>query len=145
MTLSVLLKARGYDAVCFITDSVYHSHQPGETVSYSGRHCELIDIKKIIIFAFFSPSIVVVSEDCKTMVVKGTNILAGSCSNMLDIFHNLVRIMNVPIAEAVKMLSENPARYECKKYAHMETIVCIVYSRFNHSEGSYNFITGLHG
>lgn len=68
-----------------------------------------------------------VSEDCKTMVVKGTNILAGSCSSMLDIFYNLVRIMNVPIAEAVKMLSENPARYECKKYARMETIVCIVY------------------
>lgn len=87
----------------------------------------------------------VVSEDCKTMVVKGTNILAGSCSSMLDIFYNLVRIMNVPIAEAVKMLSENPARYECKKYARMETIVCIVYSHFNHSQGSYNFITDLHG
>ena len=53
---------------------------------------------------------VIVSSDCKTMLLKGTNTLAGSCVSMLDIFHNLVNKLNVPIPQAVRMLAENPAK-----------------------------------
>ena len=36
--------------------------------------------------------------------------LAGSCVSMVATLHNLVRTLNVPLGEAVAMLSENPAR-----------------------------------
>ena len=54
----------------------------------------------------------VVSDDCKTMVLEGTSTIAGSCCSMLDIFYNLVNILRVTIPNAIRMLSENPARYE---------------------------------
>uniref|UniRef100_A0A1X7TI57 Amidohydrolase-related domain-containing protein n=1 Tax=Amphimedon queenslandica TaxID=400682 RepID=A0A1X7TI57_AMPQE len=52
----------------------------------------------------------IVSSDCKRMLLKGTNTLAGSCVSMLDIFHNLLNTLNVPIPQAVRMLAENPAK-----------------------------------
>ena len=59
--------------------------------------------------------VVVVSDDCKVMIIEGTSTIAGSCSSMLDIFHNLLNVVQVPVSEAVAMLSENPARYDTEK------------------------------
>ena len=44
------------------------------------------------------------------MVLEGTSTIAGSCCSMLDIFHNLVNVLGVAIPDAIRMLSENPAR-----------------------------------
>ena len=52
-----------------------------------------------------------VSEDGKTMSLVGQNVITGSCCTMVDILHSLVRVLNVPLGEAIAMLSENPARY----------------------------------
>ncbi len=51
-----------------------------------------------------------VSEDCRSVSLVGQNVLAGSCSTLLNTFHSLVRVLGVPIGQAVCMLAENPAR-----------------------------------
>lgn len=50
------------------------------------------------------------SQNGLNMILEGTNTIAGSCCSMLDIFHNLIKILNVPVNEAVTMLTENPTR-----------------------------------
>ncbi len=52
----------------------------------------------------------IVSSDCCTMRLEDTDTIAGSCCSMLDIFHNLITVLNIPIQEAMVMLTENPAR-----------------------------------
>ena len=51
------------------------------------------------------------SQNGLNMILEGTNTIAGSCCSMLDIFHNLIKILDVPVNEAVTMLTENPARF----------------------------------
>ena len=52
-----------------------------------------------------------VSEDSRTVSLLGESVLAGSCCTLEDTLHNLVNVLEVPVGEAVAMLSENPARY----------------------------------
>lgn len=63
----------------------------------------------------FAPCTVQVSDDAKTLVSVGNGggVLAGSCCSMVEVFHNLVNVLNVPLGEAVAMLAENPARSVC--------------------------------
>jgi N-acetylglucosamine-6-phosphate deacetylase len=44
------------------------------------------------------------------VVQKGTGTIAGSCANLLQMFHDLVQVLDVPLEAAVMMLSETPAR-----------------------------------
>jgi N-acetylglucosamine-6-phosphate deacetylase len=37
--------------------------------------------------------------------------MAGSCTNQLAIFYNLINSLKVPIQSAFRMLSENPANF----------------------------------
>ena len=55
-----------------------------------------------------------VSPSGRTLSLVGTDTIAGSCCTMLDILHNLVQVLDVPLGQAVAMLSENPARWECE-------------------------------
>ena len=54
-----------------------------------------------------------VSPSGRTLSIAGTNTLAGSCGTLLGAFHSLSHIFRVPLGDAVAMLSENPARYNC--------------------------------
>ena len=56
-------------------------------------------------------STVEISADCKYMSLAGQNTLAGSCCSLLNTLHSLVNVLQVPLGEAVAMISENPARY----------------------------------
>ena len=51
-----------------------------------------------------------VSPSGRTMSLVGSDTIAGSCCTMLDTLHNLVQVLDVPVGQAVAMLSENPAR-----------------------------------
>ena len=52
-----------------------------------------------------------VSEDGRTLSTMGSErVLAGSCCSMVDILHNLVNVIGLPLGQAVAMLAENPAR-----------------------------------
>ena len=54
---------------------------------------------------------VLVREDGRSVSLLGESVLAGSCCSLEDTLHSLVRVLEVPLGEAVAMLSENPARY----------------------------------
>ena len=155
LTVSVLLKARCFTDVCFVTDSVFHSTTPGESINYCGRKCEVyITFSTIFKYSLcFSDLhththththtrtharthththahthththihahththththtlLVFVAKDCRTLVLEGTDIIAGSCCSMIDILHNLTGPLSVPLGHAVAMLSEVPAR-----------------------------------
>ena len=88
---------------------MFHSNTPGESVDYCGRKCEESN-NSYIMMSHSSHHAVFVANDCKTLVVEGTNTIAGSCCSMLDIFHNLTSVLSVPLGQAVAMLSETPAR-----------------------------------
>ena len=44
------------------------------------------------------------------VVKKGTQTIAGSCANQLDMFYNMIEDLGVSVEKAVTMLSETPAR-----------------------------------
>jgi len=44
------------------------------------------------------------------VLLQDTNTLAGSCTNLYQIFRNLIQILKVDLNGAVQMLSENPAK-----------------------------------
>lgn len=56
------------------------------------------------------PHSVQVSASGRTMSLVGSDTIAGSCCSMVDILHSLVEVLDVPLGQAVAMLSENPAR-----------------------------------
>ena len=51
-----------------------------------------------------------VCEDGRSVSLLGERVLAGSCCSLEDTLRSLVRVLEVPLGEAVAMLSENPAR-----------------------------------
>ena len=60
------------------------------------------------------------------MSLVGSDTIAGSCCTMMDILHNLVQVLEVPLGQAVAMLSENPARCVCVYPLYMYENVCVV-------------------
>lgn len=90
LTLQFTLDYKGND-VAMISDAIMDAH--GGHVEYNDRQVEVC--KK---------------NEKNYAVLKGTNTIAGSCSNTLQIFHNLLCDLHVSVEKAVMMLSENPAR-----------------------------------
>ena len=65
------------------------------------------------------------------MSLVGSDTIAGSCCTMLDILHNLVQVLDVPVGQAVAMLTENPARCVgtctyifCNIYIYTDSLTC---------------------
>lgn len=78
----------------------------------------LVNQKKVLSFAttlihHCITHSVQVSPSGRTLSIAGTNTLAGSCGTLLGAFHSLIHRFRVPLGDAVAMLSENPARYNC--------------------------------
>eukprot|EP00039_Didymoeca_costata_P011507 m.162128 g.162128 ORF g.162128 m.162128 type:complete len:450 (+) comp15196_c0_seq5:63-1412(+) len=90
LTVSALLQTRDPLDVACITDAVLEPKK-GASLLYDDRE-------------------LVVSDDLRTVVVKGSGRLAGSCCSLLDAFKNLVNVMNISINKASAMLSGNPSR-----------------------------------
>jgi N-acetylglucosamine-6-phosphate deacetylase len=91
LTLQVVVDYKSNDTA-LITDAIMEAHE-GSNAAYGTRD---VEIRK--------------KEDTHFVCLKGTETIAGSCSDLLSIFHNLVHTLNVPVERAVMMLSENPAR-----------------------------------
>lgn len=91
LTLQIVVDYKHSDTA-LITDAIMEAHE-GKNSAYGPRD---IEVKK--------------KEETCYVMLKGTDTIAGSCSDLLSIFHNLVNVLNVPIDRAVMMLSENPAR-----------------------------------
>jgi N-acetylglucosamine-6-phosphate deacetylase len=91
LALKLAILTRSKD-LAIITDSIIEKNSK-ETIHYCGRDLELVDVNNM-----------------KKVLIKNTTTIAGSCSNQLDMFHNLLQKMNVSLLEAVNMLSYIPSK-----------------------------------
>ena len=68
-----------------------------------------------------------VSPSGRTMSLVGSDTIAGSCCTMMDILHNLVQVLEVPLGQAVAMLSENQAKCMCENVCIQlcVTVMCV--------------------
>jgi len=89
LAIQLALQSKNRDKIAFITDAIMDGGQEGKTVTYCGRLLKNVNGQ---------------------VLIQNTNTLAGSCTNLYQIFRNLIQILKVDIFSAVQMLSENPAR-----------------------------------
>lgn len=93
LVVQMAMQLKNPEKICFITDAIADHNDKNfrtQSISMNGRD---IAITKQGVF------------------IANTQNMAGSCTNQLEIFHNLTRALRVPIATAFRMLSENPANY----------------------------------
>lgn len=105
MVVATALKARDFNDVIFVSDSVLEP-KPGATVRYLSRKGKQKTDKSLCKTVIA----VRVSDDCRSLSLVGENVLAGSCCTLLDTFHSLVRILKIHVGQAIYMLTENPAK-----------------------------------
>jgi len=89
LAIQLALQSKNHKKIAFITDAIMDGDCEGSTVLYCGR--KMVSSKKRVF-------------------LENTTTLAGSCTNLLEIFNNLTQVLKIPIPTAVPMLSENPAR-----------------------------------
>jgi N-acetylglucosamine-6-phosphate deacetylase len=90
LTLQLTIDYKSND-IALISDAIMDVHSKG--VDYNNRQVEVCR-----------------NNHTNYAVLKGTSTIAGSCTNSLQIFHNIVRYINTPVEKAIMMLTENPAR-----------------------------------
>ena len=74
------------------------------------NHATQLKAKHLNLNCYYIFTTVQVSPNSHAMTLVGSDTIAGSCCTMLEILHNLVHVLDVPVGQAVAMLSENPAR-----------------------------------
>jgi len=89
LAIQLALQSKDHKKIAFITDAIMDGACEGSTVLYCGR--------KMV-------------NSNKRVYLENTTTLAGSCTNLLEVFQNLTQVLKIPIPSAVPMLSENPAR-----------------------------------
>lgn len=91
LTVQLAIQCRE-NHLAFVTDAIMEKGDT-QTVTYCSRAIHILE------------------KDQKHMVVlKENQTIAGSCTSMLQIFHHLVKELQLPVPTAVSMLSEIPAR-----------------------------------
>jgi len=94
LVVKLLLNSKDHMKMACVTDSLMEPITE-ETVTFAGRQLEVQT----------GPN-----GDSPRVVLKGTSTIAGSCTTQLTMFHSLMEIFDVPLFEAVSMLSHNPAK-----------------------------------
>jgi N-acetylglucosamine-6-phosphate deacetylase len=88
--MKMLYRAKGVAGICLVTDATAGAGLPEDSrFSIGGRECLVSD---------------------GVCLLADRSALAGSTSRMIDLVRTLVRKVDVPLHEAVKMATENPAR-----------------------------------
>lgn len=88
--MTMLYRAKGASGICLVTDAIAGAGFPdGSRFSLFGRDC------------------VVEKGVC---LLADRSALAGSASRMIDLVRTMVEGVNVPVHEAIRMATENPAR-----------------------------------
>ena len=88
--MTMLYRAKGASGVCLVTDAI--------------AGAGLLDGSQ---FRLFGRDCVVEKGVC---LLADRSALAGSASRMIDLVHTMVEHVNVPVHEAIRMATENPAR-----------------------------------
>ena len=88
--MKMLYRAKGPGGICLVTDATAGAGLPnGSQFSLFGRDC--------------------IVED-GVCLLADRSALAGSASRMIDLVRTMIMKVNVPLHEAVRMATENPAR-----------------------------------
>ena len=88
--MKILYRAKGVAGICLVTDATAGAGLPnGSRFSLFGKDC--------------------IVED-GVCLLADRSALAGSASRMIDLVRTMVRIVDVPLHEAITMATENPAR-----------------------------------
>jgi N-acetylglucosamine-6-phosphate deacetylase len=88
--MEMLYRAKGANGICLVTDATAGAGLPNESrFSLGGREC------------------IVRGGVC---LLADGSALAGSASRMIDLVRTMVEKVGVPLHEAIKMATENPAR-----------------------------------
>jgi len=88
--MKMLYRAKGVAGICLVTDATAGAGLPnGSRFSLFGKDC--------------------IVED-GVCLLADRSALAGSASRMIDLVRTMVRIVDVPLHEAITMATENPAR-----------------------------------
>lgn len=88
--MKMLYRAKGAQGICLVTDATAGAGLPeGATFQLAGRDC------------------LVVNGAC---LLADRSALAGSAARMIDLVRTMVHHVGVPLQEALKMASANPAR-----------------------------------
>jgi len=88
--MKMLYRAKGVAGICLVTDATAGAGLPdGSRFSLFGKDC-------------------IVEDD--VCLLADRSALAGSASRMIDLVRTMVRIVDVPLHEAITMATENPAR-----------------------------------
>jgi N-acetylglucosamine-6-phosphate deacetylase len=88
--MKMLYRAKGADGICLVTDATAGAGLPNESrFLIGGREC--------------------IVRDGVCLLADGSA-LAGSAARMIDLVRTMVRQVGVPLHQAVKMATENPAR-----------------------------------
>ena len=91
--MKMLYRAKGPGGICLVTDATAGAGLPnGSQFSLFGRDC--------------------IVED-GVCLLADRSALAGSASRMIDLVRTMIMKVNVPLHEAVRMATENPARAIC--------------------------------
>jgi len=88
--MKMLYRAKGCDGICLVTDAT-----PGAGLPDGSR------------FSLFGNDCIVEAGVC---LLADRSALAGSASQMIHLVRTMVRKVNVPLNEAVAMVTQNPAR-----------------------------------
>lgn len=118
LMVHLTLQARGPSEVALVSDAILHEHaEPGE-FEYAGKP---IEVRTEVPVASGIPangtaagapaaSSPTAATAPKTVVFKDSNVIAGGCSTPLVVLRRVVQDLGVPLAQAVTMLTETPAR-----------------------------------
>lgn len=94
MVVHLALTTKRIEKVCFITDAIAdhlsHAKNQLSKITMNGNNLCVTDTG---------------------VFLENTTRMAGSCVNQLEIFHNLVDVLHISIPSAIRMLSENPAKF----------------------------------
>jgi N-acetylglucosamine-6-phosphate deacetylase len=88
--MKMLYRAKGCDGICLVTDAT-----PGAGLPDGSR------------FSLFGNDCIVEAGVC---LLTDRSALAGSASQMIHLVRTMVRKVNVPLNEAIAMVTQNPAR-----------------------------------
>jgi N-acetylglucosamine-6-phosphate deacetylase len=88
--MKMLYRAKGVAGICLVTDATAGAGLPGGSR-----------------FSLFGKDCIVEDGVC---LLADRSALAGSASRMIDLVRTMVRIVDVPLHEAITMATENPAR-----------------------------------
>jgi N-acetylglucosamine-6-phosphate deacetylase len=88
--MKMLYRAKGSHGICLVTDATAGAGLPGGSQ-----------------FALFGKDCIVDNGVC---LLADHSALAGSAARMIDLVRAMVRVVNVPLNEAIAMATDNPAR-----------------------------------